>query len=548
MTCPKCGVENTPESKFCTGCGSPLSPVQEAPAATEAPVAPVAPKTTSKSASGFDINELKDQLLDAVKPVVSKVKSLWANKKIRLGVIGAAALLLVLVVVCFALSGDNGYIKLEENIRCVQSEEGVYSVIVGKKVLKTTIESEGGIDSISHSMDGKVAAILTEEGDLYAVKGSKVTSIADDVLSYTLSVNGKGIAYSTRAEDNENTFLYLAKVSNGKSAKITDNLSKSSFHTSPDGKSVAYFEAGSEEDSHKLMLYKGKKRTEICDGEGTSLYGLSNNGKQIYVSIANEDSKDLYAFNAKGKKTKLGSFAGSVYFNDDHTQVMFRNEEGKTYISTKGKDAIKATSNSLSLIIAPGSSSTGNTYPVSNLYGHVYRSGDEAHLIKKNKDIKLVSKASDLQLDGSAEYLYYTYNNREVRYIKISKGERASERAKTIIGTDVSFAVTADRKYVYFIDGGALMSVNAKHGGRPKQISDDIDVSAGLAISNKDIVYYVVDDDLYAVSNGKRGRKVVGDVDYVTSSANGYVYATNDDSLFVSTGAKKPKKVLDRDI
>lgn len=570
MICPVCGADNAPEARFCVGCGSAMSAAQDVPVVSEAPVVPVAPVAAEMPVASeapvataqptekakVDINEVKERLVQTVKPVTSKIASLWKNRKVRLGVIGGVALLLVVVVLCAIFGGGNGYVQLKESITVEKSGEDEYSVIVGKKVLKTTIESEEGIDDMNSSLNGKVAAILTGEGELYVVKGSKVKKVAEDVTGFKLSVDGKGVAYTVCEEDDEDTTLYLAKVSNVKSTKITDNLG-GDYVVAPNGGSVAYYEDGGE-DPDELMLFNGKKSTSICDDEGSSLYGMSNNGKQIYVSLKKDDESVFYSFNKKGEKTKLETLgsAYSVYFNDDHTQVLFENEDGKTFISTKGKAAVKASSDSLRLIVAPGSATMYDdhsyrtaTYPVSNLYNHVYRSGDAAFMVKKSKTIKLVSKASNMQLDGDAEYLYYLYDGDEIRYIKISQGEKASEKAKTLVREEAEFIVTSDRKYVYYIeeDDDTLMCVNGKKGGTPRQVAEDLDLSAGAALSNKDVFYYVVDDDLYAVSNGKSGKKVLSDVDDVYSSENGYVYAQNDDALFISTGSKKPKQVLELD-
>ncbi len=544
MNCPVCGASNTPESKFCVGCGS-VMPAQDAAVLTDP--APQASASAAPKAK-FDATEVKDRLLAIAKPMGTQIKALWSNKKLRTGILGGTVVLIALMIICAVFFGGNGFVELEQTITYEFTSDDEVSIIVDKKVLKDTISTKEGIEEFETCLNGKAAAILTGEGELYVIKGSKVKSVADDVTSFELSVSGKGVAYATRGEDDENTSLYVATVSNAKSTEITDNLANYNFKISPDGKSVAYYEDNGE-DGDELMLFKGKDSTSINDDDDTYLYGLSNSGKQIYVGMEKDGETYLYSFNKKGEKSKLESLSGSVRFNDDHAQVIFENKDGKTYISKNGKEAVKASSDSLDLIIAPGSDRMGETYPVSDLYGHVYESDEgEAYMIKKNKDIKLVSKASRMQLDASAEYLYYIYDNRELRVIEIGKGERASEAAKTIVRDNVSYVVTSDRKYVYFTDDfDSLMSVNGKKGGIPKEIADDVDFSSGLALSNKDRLYYVVDDDLYVVDNGKSGKKILGDVDGVYNSTDGNIYAYSDDSLFASTGSKKLKEILERD-
>jgi len=263
----------------------------------------------------------------------------------------------------------------------------------------------------------------------------------------------------------------------------------------------------------------------------------------------------MYSYNTKGDSTKLGGIDSStVRFNDDHTQVMFYNE-GKSYIATKGKEAVKASSDRLSLIIAPNAStfydSTSYTYPVSNMYNHVYtvsgESGYSVWMIKKNadKNEKLVSKVSNVQLDASAEYLYYIYDNDELRVVKVSDGEKATERFTKLAEDVEGYFVTSDRKYVYYGSDDSVYSVNGKKGGKSKTVCND--GVEGAAMNGKDVFYYIMDGDLYATKNGKKGSKVISDISSVTNTSNGIVYASNEDAFFVSDGAKKPSKLMDRE-
>lgn len=528
MNCPNCGADNAPESKFCVGCGAPVS--AEAPA----------------QAAGTETASVKTQIADTLKPVTSKV-----NKKVIVGAVAVVALLVVISVLCAIFGGGNGFVEMKKSINILKTDDGEYSVVIDKKVLSDTIESKSYPDYTTN-IDGKVAAILAED-TLYVVKGSKLKEVANDVTSYELSVDGKGIAYTTKDKDDEYPTLFLYTVSNGKKAEITDKA-YGSYVISPDGKSVAYFIAPDKDDKEptpELNLFKGKKSTKITDDK-VSVLGLSNNGKQIYITSVNDDNETiLYAYNAKGNKQKLGEMTNrySYMFNDDHTQIMFQGKKDKTYLSIKGKEATVMAKDAISLIYAPnanGGFADGSTYPVSKLYNHVYKSGDEVWMIKKNSDknVKLVSKASNVQLDESAKYIYYTYDAEELRVAKIGDGEKASEKAKVLVDEKVgAYVVTSNRKYVYYVEDATLYSVNGKKGGTPKTITND-DVS-GLALSGKDKAYYIMDGDLYVCSNGKKGSKVLGDVDSVVNTSNGVVYATTEDAVYCTTGSKKLKKIAD---
>lgn len=612
MICPNCGANNAPGAKFCVGCGAnlatapqqnaqqyhpqqyPQQPVQQYP---QQP-AQAAPKKPSAPAAKVDFGIIKNTFVGIFAPIGAKIKGLLSNKKILGGVVSGAVLLLAIIIVCAILGSGNGFIQRDCTILLEQTGKNEFSVIVDNKALKDTIEVESEKDTpagepdIATSMDGKVAAILSDDGQLYVVKGKKLKEVASDVVSFELSVNGKYLAYATREEDEETTSLFLCKVSKPtKAEEITDELASSyDYAVSPDGKTVAYYVEGGEDEENELMLFKGGKSDSISD-EGGTLFGLSNGGKYIYVGIADkieveedededEDERDfdldsllskweynMYCYNKKGDREKLGTYSSEygVRFNDDHTQMMFIEAEisaegsvsYKTYISNKGKKPDgKASSDMLGLIIPKGSASVGSTvtssvtYPVSSMFDHVYSTDDaEVWMIKKNsaKNEKLVSNASSVQLDQSAEYLYYRYKSDELRMVKISHGDKASEKYVTIIKDDApaSYYVTSDRKLVYFKEKDALYCTNGKKAGIPKEVADDLE--SGVTVGANDVAYYILDGDLYASTNGKKGKKIISDAKYVYSSASGNVYAASDDVVYGTTGAKKLKKIVEID-
>jgi hypothetical protein len=577
MHCTKCGAELAPETKFCVTCGTPVAQMTEAapvaPVVTETPVqqeaAPVATAAPEKEGVKIDVNEVKDQLVATVKPLWDKVKPFLQNKKVLFG-IGAVVLLLIVASVISAIfSGGNGFIQREQSIKLEYAEETI-SIIVDGKLQKTTIddveasEYGGGNYSTTTSLNGKVVAVNAyseDENTLYVINGKKLLEVDEDVTSYQLSISGKAVAYLTRNEDEEGPITYtlsLYTISNKKTVTISDEVASRTFAISPDGKSVAYFESkenDEDEIEYILMYSNGKDSTKITSAE-CELLGMGNGGKYIYAACENDEGEaSLYSYDKKGERTKLGKISGStVCYNADHSQVMFSNE-GKTYISTKGKEAVKAHSNAISMLTPSNASyvydRSGITYPVSNLYDHVYAVSDESGasvwLIKKNSDknVKLVSKVTDGQLDDSAEYLYYEYDNEELRMIKISDGEKASDRYITLAEDIDSFWVTSDRKYVYYTSDDCLYSVNGKKGGKPTTVCNDEIEDA--AMNGKDVFYYILDGDLYATKNGKKGSKVLGDITSLSSTLTGIVYAENEDTLYVSTGSKKPKKLMDKE-
>lgn len=538
MKCPNCGAENAENINFCVTCGSPLTNEQQG-------------QSPAKNLP-FDVDKVKKKILPIVK-----------NKFVLLGA-AAVVLVIILISVISAIAGsDNGYIEVERVLIYYGSDEKIY-ISSDNKLLKTTIP--GTVADFGTSIDDKYAYVVNDEGDLYVVNGSKVQKVAGDVVDVELAVTGKGLLYTVVSEEEDGEIELFHYVLGKKSVSVFDG-DVESYVISPDGKTAAYTvreeaDEDDEDDDGKMLTYffDGKKSTKISSSD-LSLHGLSNSGKYIYTAQKNDEGGYiLYSLNKKGEKTKLGNAASSnsydfwgelvesgpsLYFNADHTQVLFYND-GKTYVSEKGKAADGSVKNKeLTLVLTEEAYRFDNTYPVDNLYDHVYRSGDDVWFIRKNSDksVKLISKASYLTLDSTASYLYYVYDNDELRVIKISDGEKATDKAKTIVDENVSmYVVTSDRDLVYYVYDKELYSANGKKGKNVKHISSDELSDSYLCLSENDTVFYNIDGDLYACSNGKKGTKVLSETE-LGYSINGIVFAYQDDVVW-TTKAKKFKKLI----
>jgi hypothetical protein len=304
-------------------------------------------------------------------------------------------------------------------------------------------------------------------------------------------------------------------------------------------------------DEAKVMFFKGKKSTKVTSGD-VSILAMTNNGKIIYGYARNDEGETfLYRYNKKGDRDKIGGYSsnGNVYFNADHTQILFMNE-GKSYISKNGKEAVKIASSAATLITPDSASYFNNgsgyaTAPTKDLFNKVYRCDGNLWLIRKNADksVKLANDVSSVTLSEDAKLVYYI-NKGELKVLKIKHGDNASDKAKVLCDDSVTnYVVTSDCKKVYYISEGSLYVVNGMTGKGKKTVAND-DVSGSLAINAKDIVYYEVEGDVYATKNGSKGKKVLSDADIAMQAENGIVYFANEDAIFVTKGAKKPTKVF----
>jgi hypothetical protein len=345
---------------------------------------------------------------------------------------------------------------------------------------------------------------------------------------------------------NKESELFLAKTSNAKSEKISEDVS-STYHISPDGKSVAFFNDG------KLKVTKGSKTYKVTDSKDVTLLGLSNGGKQVYVIKTGLTGDDyLYSYKASnGDSTRLGLISSSktVRFNHNHKMIMFVGDDG-TYVAKNGKNAKRVASiGNLELIttnycVSLSDVSDGRTLPVKNLLNHVYASGNSVWMIKKSweKSMMLVAGVSEVQLDKNAEYMYFMIGD-DVYTTKIGK----PDSNKKLIAENVdAFMATPNRKYVYFVKkgltGNTLYAVNGKSGGKAKVVDRDI---SSMAMNKDGELFYIVDNDLYVTSGKKEGKKKISDVAGLAMNGDGVVIAWDEskENFYVSTNNKKPKEV-----
>ena len=561
MLCKNCGTELAEDAKFCVSCGTAVTAeVEQAPAAVEQPAAPVEAPAAEASAAeaAAEVAQKKENplkpMLEKLKPSLEQVKPFVQKNKLMLtGVAGVLLLVIAIGLIGSLFAGGNGFIEFENAMTAMVHDDEIM-LLINDKLVKTGIEADS-IENQSLNIDGTILTFLTGDDELYVVKGKKAVKVAEDVISFTMSVEGSGIAYLSG--DHDDCSLNLYNVNKKKSTTVIDEcssltMSYYSYALSPDGKSLAYYEFDEEEFEATLMYFNGKKSIKITSSE-VDLLGISNGGKYIYVLAENDDGDDvLYTYNKKGDRDKIGDCSNSyVYFNADHTQILYLND-GKTYLSINGKEGSKFASGRASLLIAPNANGNDRTYPVDDLYDHVYIIYDDGeynawNLQKKlEKSEKLVSDIYDARLDVSCKYLYYINDDSELCVLKVSQGDRAADRAK-ILAEDVDgYVVTSDAKKVYFVSDESLYSCKGKNGKSKKTIARD-DVDSTLAINAKDVVYYEMDGDCYACSNGKKGTKVLSDVSGIMEFPNGVLYIGSDDALYVTDGAKKLSKLMDID-
>lgn len=492
------------------------------------------------------MKDKKKAAMPKKKNIIAALLPYFRRKRIWIGCLVLLVLLGSGILAACLPRGGNGILPYAQNIEVI-SYNGKLHVLVDEALIG---QPEGALEcsQLRTSLDGKIGAFLTDTKELFVVDGQRLKKVANDVHHFEISASGLGVAYAQKYADQYALTLY--NVPERTSREVTDALSKLDFSLSPDGETLAYFVCA---DSMDILMCYRKGKSSVIAEEKTDLVGLSNDGKNIYgVCALGENQSELYSFNIRGKKQKLGPISSiSIKFNDDHRQIMFYHE-GKTYISVNGQEGIQSSSNPLYMVTAPNSQSAsdGNsiTYPVESLFNRVYTCSDGestgAWLIRKNpeKNIKLVSRVSGCTLDASAKYLYYIHDSEQLRVIRIKDGEDASKQYRSLADGVDAYVVTNDRNKVFFTKEGTLCSVNAKKGGKVRTISESF-TGYNLVVNKAGIIYYQENDQLYLCKNGKKGIHTEQTVQSLYSSSNSVVYILGSEGISTSHSSKQPKPV-----
>ena len=401
-------------------------------------------------------------------PYLKRKRILFTGILIMFILIGSAWLSL-------ANLNDTGFLTYHQNVEVLPYTDGLH-IFINDQVLDHVIPAEK-CQKISASIDGTVAAFLTDRKELYLVQERILKKIADNVLHFELSSSGKGLAFAQKYSEQSSLTLY--DLEDEIQREITTFVTRLDFSLSPDGKSLAYYTQTN--DQEVLMCYRKEQSTEIST-DHADLIGLSDDAKSIYaVCPSKSGASVLYSFNHAGKATELGSVTSmSFKFNDNHREIMFY-DDGKTLISTNGRPAVVASSYPLYLVTSPNSQGTsdGNaiTLPITTFFDHIYTCSDggstSAWLIRKDPEDseKLVSRVSGCTLDESAKYLYFIQDQSLLCVMNISKG---LSKIDTLAKNVDTYAITSNRSKAYYIDNGTLYCTNGKKAGDPLLIATNI--------------------------------------------------------------------------
>lgn len=370
---------------------------------------------------------------------------------------------MLLLGVFVTISGkkpDNSGGKYYNNIIKYYSpkEDETYFMVDGK-VLEDSIVGE--VPHLLRTLDNTGGAFADEDNTLYFFAGDQITRIADDVVLYSLSVNGDFVAYID--EDNE---LYLYDVKKKDKEMIAEELieerkfsGKNDIYDwalilSPDGKTVAYNTVDDSNEMRLQIYYKGKTETA---GKQLSPLSITNDG--ICMAV-HEENYALYKVTPDGEREKVApNIHCFMYeFNNQHTEIIYYDDKMAAYFYQIGQDPIKLSSNMLDKFLRE--ESQNRIYRLGAYY-YLYTNDLDSfagELFKDNRE-KLFVLTEDLEVERLAaceELLSHQRVKDKIYYLDwdqiYSIGTVPKAKPEKLVENVKQMFVTRDGKAIYYLD------------------------------------------------------------------------------------------------
>ena len=434
--------------------------------------------------------------------------------------------------------------------------------------------------AITCSMDGSSAVCLTEEGALLYIHDGTAEKIADHPVSYSLSVSGDVVAFRidthTVPEATMEPGLYLYQKQTGQSLQAVSDEDGyvRSYTLSPNGKTLAYVTTASFWEGSDGRLFICRDGISTLRMQFQSEPALEVN--QIYDLISINDSADViymygagcvFSVNTEGAVTNLGKTGsqpndrgGSSFFfynNADHSQLLFVNSDG-TYLSAQGQKAAYISKDKM--------------HPAERAYSHFRHDArykdlfdEEAFCVTcdfddlsrqtmrnhntmwyrdaqrfwhPNEEGEFVQVAAfelsgfGYQLDPSGAYVYYMDHEQALYVLDLKNGGVSTKLANWVS----AYCVSNDCSTVYYRSDG-LYSCSGTEASQAQKAPFEWFVIEFYFSENKELFVNAVSGDgacnLYSISEEGEAKVVLENVILVTQDDCGMIYVTTKDSYYV---------------
>jgi hypothetical protein len=186
-------------------------------------------------------------------------------------------------------------------------------------------------------------------------------------------------------------------------------------------------------------------------------------------------------------------------------------------------------------------------YPFATVYACFRRPRRRLGDRRRNKGVsasskseKIVSRVSGCTLDASAEYLYFIQDHAKLCMMNVENG---ISKIHTLSEDADSYAVTGNRKRVYYTNDSSLYSTSGLKSAESQLITSDF-TGYNLVVGASNTLYFLQGSDVYACKNGKHATLIIQNASSLYNSSNNIVYIIGEDNVYIASTKKQPDKIL----
>ncbi len=455
----------------------------------------------------------------------------------------AVLLMIVLLIVLFS-KNTTVSAKPDYTIEAVKTPKGDYLSIGNEATLV-----EGGITSISHSSNLEKAAVLTKEGKLFYYDKNGIKLVAINVDALVISADGSNIAYIPNCFDSSGTIYLYDSEKQGTATKISEGATCRSdkILLSPNGEQLSYYLKSEE----KFVYFDKDDFTSFKLEKKFKPLALANNLEYVYAVVKTANERSICVVK-DGTLNIIATFdinLNKVYFNEDHSEIVFRTDRGLfRSIDGGAAEPLKLSPNDIEAVGLTEIKEIRNAlHGVYDTVRYNYASVEQSMLNDYFKTIIYFfnengSGLNEIDYDRQAKItedgntVYYIKNNNLMKATNL----RSNDISKILLTNDVTEFTIADEGAIYFINGKGDLYFN--NGENNLLIGNSIEQYI-IGLQNQE-AYYLKDGTLYYSKAGNIGS-VVSDKSIKTisnqyNSINFVEEGTND----VYSGSEKTFTLL----
>ena len=387
------------------------------------------------------------------------------------------------------------------------------------------------------SQDGKKLYFLEDE-DLYLRDGTKdAEKIASDVVYFSISTDGKTVAYIKDAVSNVGD-LYVKVI--GKDAeKVSGDVHKHVV-VSDNGKYIGYSQTDTSSmwDGDGYVYKVGSDKVKLG---GVCVAAVSDNG----TALAYDTSDDLYLVNWEKEKNKVAKSVESVVANQDLSKLVYITDDSDMYYYN-GKDKEKLDSNVAGVVDAKGIYRANYTLNVIRVQGKAidltYNKNNGMYVSYDGNEGQKIVSSSYVSLNASEDFRTFIYENKG-RLIKKTYNDTKLVKEEELAEDVKTYTLSTNKEHLaYYNDDEDKWFYKKVGSTKETALKDDIE---SIKIADNGTLYFINDSDsLYVTTNYKDHTKLRDDVIGIDMTDNGLAYyCDEDDNLYKCVNGKKEEKI-----